>query len=60
MGESAVIGIIGAGMGIVLGFGGAALVDAISPKVTADSRPEPRLRPGAEHRLRRPAASITR
>lgn len=35
MGESAVIGVIGAVMGIALGFGGAALVDAIAPKLTA-------------------------
>jgi putative ABC transport system permease protein len=34
MGESAVIGITGAVMGIAFGFGGAALVDAITPKLT--------------------------
>ena len=35
MGESAIIGVIGAVMGIALGFGGAAIVDAIAPKMTA-------------------------
>ena len=35
MGESAVIGVIGAAMGVALGFGGAAIVDAIAPRLTA-------------------------
>jgi putative ABC transport system permease protein len=35
MGESAVIGVVGAVAGIALGFGGAALVNAIAPKLTA-------------------------
>jgi len=35
MGESAVIGVIGAVLGIALGFAGAALVDAIAPRLSA-------------------------
>ena len=39
MAESAVIGVIGAIMGIALGFGAASLVDAIAPKLTATVPP---------------------
>ncbi len=35
LGESLVIGILGALLGIALGFGGAALVDALAPRLTA-------------------------
>ena len=63
MGESLVIGAGGAVLGVALGYGGTALIDALAPKLTATvggeqrglgdgSRPHPRLgrRPGADRR----------
>jgi putative ABC transport system permease protein len=50
MGESAVIGVVGAVAGIAFGFGGAALVNAIAPKLTATVAQNPGSAPAQDIR----------
>ena len=47
MGESIVIGIVGGAAGVALGYGGAALIDKLAPKLIGHRRPPSQRRPPA-------------
>src|SRR3984957_3995936 len=60
MGEAVAIGLIGGAAGVALGFGGAALVQALAPPLTATTQPSSAAAPGGPGGAGGPGAGFAR